>query len=64
MKINKLFTREVKTKEEARQLATKYQTILAKINISYSELAECQDCFISLAKKFHLIREFKENAII
>lgn len=63
-KIIKLFNREIKTKEEVRQLAIDYQILLDKINISYSELNECQDCFIRLVKKFHLMREFKENGII
>ena len=54
----------LKNKDEARQIAIKWQNWASKRNLSYGELAEWQAYFISLARKFHLVREFKENAII
>jgi len=54
----------LKTKEEARQIAIKWQNWASKRNLSYGELAEWQGYFIALARKFHLVREFKENGIL
>lgn len=57
--------REIKTKEEAREYAIEWQSwVSKKKSIYYSELAEWNDIFWKLGKKFHLIREFKENGII
>ena len=54
----------LKNKDEARQIAIKWQNWASKRNLSYGELAEWQGYFISLARKFHLVREFKENGIL
>lgn len=54
----------IKSKEQARELAIDWQNWAWDIDLSYSELAEWQDLFYALARKYHLIREFKENGII
>jgi hypothetical protein len=54
-----------KTKEEARQYAIDWQNwFSSKKKISTSELVEWNNIFWDLAKKFNLLREFKENGII
>ena len=55
---------QVKKKDEARSIAINWQIWQSKKSLSYSELSEWQNYFISLAEKFNLKREFKENAII
>lgn len=55
---------DVKTSDEARSLAIDWQAWASKANLSYSELAEWQALFISLALKYELEEEFKENGII
>ena len=55
---------EIKSKEEARAEAIKYQNWASEESLSYSELAEYSDYFKTLAKKFNLTEEFKENGII
>jgi len=55
---------EIKTKEEARQLAIDCQRVIIKSNMSYGELNFYQNYFRKFGKKFHLIKEFKENGII
>jgi len=54
----------IKTKDEARQYAIDYQQKVSSCNFSYAELIEQQNELIKLAKKFGLIKEFKENGII
>lgn len=56
--------KEVKTKGEARQLAIDWQSWVNNKNLSYYETAEWAGFFISLARKFRLTKEFKENGII
>ena len=51
-------------KEIARQQAIEYQNYSADICYSYSELAFYCNYFTKLAKKYGLIKEFKENGII
>lgn len=54
-----------KTKEEAREYAIRWQYWFSdKEKIYYSELADWNYIFWKLARKFHLVREFKENGII
>lgn len=55
---------KVKTKEEARGLAIEWQNMVISQSLSYGELAIYQDYFETLAEKFNLIEEFKENCII
>ena len=56
--------KEIKTKEEARQQAIDFQKWVSNQSLCYSEIAEYQGYFEKLAKKFNLIREFRENCII
>ena len=55
---------KIKTKGEAREIAIKWQKWVALQALSYGELAKYQEYFEILAKKFNLIKEFKENCII
>lgn len=60
-----------KTKEQARQYAINWQSWVSEQNtkenpqsLYMSELIEWQNHLEAIAKKFHLVREFKENGII
>ena len=55
---------EVKTADEARNLAIAWQHWFGKTDICYQELSTYQDYFYKLAEKFNLIEEFNENGII
>jgi len=55
---------EVKSREEARQIAIKWQSWQSKRRMSYAELAEWSAYFENLAILFYLEEEFKENGII
>lgn len=50
--------------EQARQLAIDWQTDIDNHDNSYGELAAYQDMFSRLARRWGLIREFRENGII
>ena len=50
-------------KESLRQVALAYQ-VSSSINLSYGELANINYFFEKNAKKYGLLREFKENGII
>jgi hypothetical protein len=54
----------IKTKEQARQHAIEYQHFSSDKDLSYGEIIHFQNKFYLLAKKFNLVREFKENGII
>lgn len=54
----------IKTKEQARQYAIYYQAWSSDKNLSYGELFHFQNKLSTLAKKFGLVKEFKENGII
>lgn len=54
----------IKTKGEASQQAIEWQAYASKRNLSYGEIAEWQNAFEKLGRKFGLIKEFKENGII
>jgi len=54
----------IKTKNEARQIAIDWQNWQNKKSLSYTEIIDWQEYFISLAKKFDLTEEFEENCII
>ena len=51
-------------KEAAREAAIDWQDWQAEQNLSYGELAEDQERFEKLGRRYGLIREFRENAII
>lgn len=51
-------------KEAARDTAINWQAGFSSHNYSYSELAEFQDMFSRLGRKYGLLREFRENGII
>ena len=53
-----------KGKEAARERAIAWQYEAAEQSLSYGELAEAADHFHRLAKRFGLVREFRENGII
>jgi len=54
----------IKTKEEARQLAIDWQNWTSEQSLSYGELAYWGGVFERLAEQFDLKDEFKENGII
>ena len=51
-------------KEAARQQAIEWQYENANKNTSYVDLYESQQKFEKLAKRYGLVREFRENGII
>jgi len=59
-----MLPKNCKTKGEAQQFVIDWQSWASEQSLSYSELITWQSYLIKLAKKFHLIREFKENGII
>lgn len=50
-------------KEAARQEAIDWQLDFGNHNYSWGELADYQDHFRSLGKRYGLLKEFKENGI-
>ena len=62
MKVKEITT--IKTKEEARQIAIDWQTWASRKSMSYGEVSQWQGYFETLAKKFNLKKEFKENGIV
>lgn len=50
--------------EKTRQSAIDWQLEFVNKTMCYSELAEMQEHFSKLAKRYGLIKEFKENCII
>lgn len=57
-------SREIKSKGEAQQIAIDWQNWQSKKSLSYGEFGEWIFFFEALARKFHLVREFRENGII
>ena len=55
---------EVKTKDEARQIAIDWQSYQSNLAMSYYDICWCVKYFTALGKKFCIIKEFKENGII
>lgn len=51
-------------KERAREKAIQWQSDFVTHNYSWGELAEFDNYFTKLAKRYGLVREFKENGII
>ena len=56
--------KSIKTQADAREAAQEWQQLQAERGLSYSELSDMQDTLATLAKKFKLTNEFKENGII
>lgn len=56
--------KEVKTADEAEQQAIDWQKWQSEQSMSYGEASEWLAYFETLAKKFNLTDEFKENGII
>ena len=54
----------IKNKGMARQVAIDFQRWASERNMSYKDIAYYQNYFYNIAKKFGLVREFKENGII
>ena len=52
-----------KRKEEVRQEAIDWSYEVADRAMSYAELAEVQERFETLGRRFGLLTEFRENAI-
>lgn len=52
------------SKERARSKAVEWQIDFCNQNYSYGELAYWGDYFRGLAKRYGLMREFRENGII
>ena len=53
-----------KRKERARNFAIEWQLDFHNQNYSYGEIVYYQTLFYKLARRYGLIKEFKENAII
>lgn len=51
-------------KEKARQLAVNWQQIATEKDRDYAYFCEWNERFNRIGKKYWLVREFKENAII
>lgn len=56
--------KQPKTADEAREQAIDWQVWQSEQSMSYGECAAWQDYFTTLAKKFDLTEEFRENLII
>jgi phospholipase C len=54
----------IKTAGEARQEAIDWQNWQSEQSLSYREMSDWQWYFETLAKKFNLADEFKENGVI
>ena len=53
-----------RAKQRARNKAVKWQNTFSEHSYSYGELAYWGDYFNRLGKRYGLVKEFKENAII
>lgn len=51
-------------KDYVRNLAINYQIMASESNLSYGEILDFQCMFEELGRRYGLIREFRENAII
>ena len=51
-------------KDKARQKAIRWQEETAQKSYSYGELADFWERFYRLAKRYGLIKEFKDNGIL
>ena len=57
-------SRYARAKENARQKAMDWQTEYYNNNYSYGELIAFTEYFTRLAKRYGLVKEFRENGII
>lgn len=57
-------TTNITSTDEARQAAIDWQVWASEQNLSYGELTEWQEYFDTLATKFDLTDEFRENGIL
>ena len=62
MQIKTLST--IKNKQEAREIAIKWQKWPSNENMSYGEILKWYQFFRTLAIRFGLKKEFKENGIL
>jgi hypothetical protein len=60
----KITMENIKTRDKAIEYALNWQIKQARESVSYSELAEKQTELTTLAEKFDLVEEFKENGLI
>jgi hypothetical protein len=64
MTFNRTPIDEVESAGEARDIAIAWQHSMSEQSMSWGEVAEYQDYFETLANKFDLVDEFRENGII
>lgn len=57
-------SRYQRNKEAVREFAIEWQADFCNHNYSYGELAVFRDMFYRLARKWGLVREFRENGLI
>lgn len=57
-------TKYQQAKNKIRDLAADWQSDFENNNYSWLELLQCQEFFSTKAKRYGLIREFRENGII
>lgn len=55
---------KINTAEAAREAAIDWQTWAGEQSLSYGELSDWAGAFTSLAEKYNLTDEFRENGII
>jgi len=55
---------EIKTQQQAQNQAIEFQNFFSENSLSYGEIAKFNSYFKTIAKKFNLEEEFKENGII
>jgi hypothetical protein len=62
--VKKIPIQDIKTQDEARQIAMNWQSWQVNQSFYYAEIYEWAEYFGELAEKFDLVGEFKENGII
>ena len=55
---------EIKTQQQAQDKAIEFQNFFSENSLSYGEIEKFNSYFKTIAKKFNLEEEFKENGII
>lgn len=64
LRFKRVAIEELKTADDAREHAQEWQAWTANNAMSYMELADWEDYFREIAKKFDLTDEFKENGVL
>jgi len=64
MRVTLLQVEGIKSKEQARDLAIQWQKQASRKSQSWVELLHFGNAFTKAARRFGLVREFKENGII